>query len=464
MAVGIGLVYATYRIIRGTEVNTAEAITSVEFDPVKEFDVIVEKGTTEQKLLLLRELTASPKRGLELPILADLYKKITAASTELLKESNLNEENRRYAAESNLQAYWRIYLLNIQNNVNDPFINKQFRTSIEKFSASDDLQIAKAAQVKKLRFLAGETLTRRNNFVDEISELVKNSLQKFPNDRDIIQTVRMLHSELIAVDRDSAAAIARAVTENQQGNDSEEFNLLVQHLSDLATLFELGIGNLPSITDITTTADDFYQRIETLARKPDVGETVYFQLSNAINYLEKNRNYARAIELGKVIADTAQSNPSREMGMRGKKMGDECVTRNSLIDSLWQFEEKDFRDKPLSNESFQGSVTLIAMYADNVNTTPAFLKMITSLERAFQGKNLQIVYVAVTDADNVQPYNPALGPQSYLLKSSKLNPSQFLLQCPTDQLPYFILVDKEFKVQSINVPTKELKTRIESLL
>ena len=465
LAIGIGLAFITYRILRRTQVNTAEAITSVEFDPLKEYDVIVEKGTADQKLLLLKELTASRQQGVELPVLADLYKKIAAASTELLKKENeLNEEDRRYAIKTNIQALWKLYLLNIQNNVNDPYITDQFRAAIDKHSVSDDLQIAKAAQIQKMNFFTGETITRRNDFVDELTEAVKDSLQKFTLDGEFVESIRRLHTQLIAVNKDAAAAIVRTVKENQPDNDSPEYTSLVQHLGDLTALYDLGIGNLPSITDINTSIDDFYQRIETLARTPNVGETVYFQLANAIDYLETNRHHDQAIELGKVIADTAKSNPNEGLGKQGKKIGDDCAKRNSLIGSTWQFEESDVQGKNVSNEKFQGSVALIAFYADNAQTSPPFLRMMNSLERAFGGRNLQIVYVAVSDLEQGTTAQPALGHQNVLLKCSKSNPNQFLLQCPTDRFPYFILTDKESKVHSINVPARELKTRIESLL
>ena len=303
-----------------------------------------------------------------------------------------------------------------------------------------------------------------DNRKQTLTETVKDSLQKFTLDGEFVESIRRLHTQLIAVNKDAAAAIVRTVKENQPDNDSPEYTSLVQHLGDLTALYDLGIGNLPSITDINTSIDDFYQRIETLARTPNVGETVYFQLANAIDYLETNRHHDQAIELGKVIADTAKSNPNEGLGKQGKKIGDDCAKRNSLIGSTWQFEESDVQGKNVSNEKFQGSVALIAFYADNAQTSPPFLRMMNSLERAFGGRNLQIVYVAVSDLEQGTTAQPALGHQNVLLKCSKSNPNQFLLQCPTDRFPYFILTDKESKVHSINVPTRELKTRIESLL
>ena len=463
--IAAGLAYVTYQIFRPDEVNTAEAITSVEFDPIEEYDTILDKGTADQKLILLKELIAQPQAGAGLPVLADLYKKIVATASELVDEKELSEKDRTYAATKKLDSIWKLYLLNLQNDVFDPLLCDQFRNTSDKFIKSENDTLRKQAFIGKLRYLTGETITQRNKNIDHVCDTVGESLDAFPEDLEIIDSIRRAHAQLINVDREYATAVGNAVEPFKSKIDSDDFRLLVRQLNDLNLLYELGIGNLPSISDLNTTVEDFNVRLTKLANAPEIGELVYQQLSNGIAFLEGRRYNQEALELGQVIQQRSVDQAIPDLATIAKKMGDTCVQRNSLVNSRWQFDETDFQNQPIDDGKFAGAVTLIVMYPQNNPQTAQFLKTMQSLERAFQGRNVRMIYMAVTKsvAEGGQ-LDVSVAKNNVLLATSLEKPNKYLQQCPTTRLPYLILIDKSGNVSSINVPLKALKTRIESLL
>ena len=339
---GLLLVFFAVRIFRPTAVNTAEAITSEEFDPLKEYEVIIEKGNANQKVILLNALTSQRQQGVGLPVLTDLFRKIITASNEVLAEETLPEKERISAAMANLDAVWKLYLLNIQNDVDDPFVADQYRDAIDRFITSKNKELSQRAHVGRLRYFTGEIITQRNTNLQKIADVATDSLNLFPADQKIIDGIRRSHSQLIAVNPGYARVLSDAIIARKNENDSPEFLKLVQHCKDLTVLYELKIGNLPSITDISTSLDDFCSRINKLAVNTEIGETVYRQLSNAIVFLEKKQHSDRAVELGKLILQTAQKNPNQQNASMGQILGERCVKRNSLVNGPWQFEENGF--------------------------------------------------------------------------------------------------------------------------
>ena len=464
LVAGFGLAYVAYQVLRPPQVNTAKAITSQDFNPLNEYDVILEKGSPEQKLILLRALVEQPQSpDADLPILTDLNKKILVAAGEVIGETELSDADHHYAAIRKLNAVWQLYFLNIQNDVHDPFVCDEYRKSIEEFIDDEDVQLSKAAHIGKLRFLTGEFITKRNADVAHISNAAIAALKKFPNDGEIIVGVRRSHAQLISFKNETASSFAESVSSMKEINDSKEFSDLLRHFSDLNLLYEAGIGNLPSISDLNTTVEDFYDRVNQLAGNPNIGETVYKQLANSISYLEKQGQNELAKSLGRTIVETSAAQADKTLAEAARSLGVNCVKRNSLLDKPWQFEEIDFRGRSISNDKFHATVSLIVFYPQNPRRTPKFLKMLNSLEKAFQGRNLRIIYVAVVEDSEKDEIDFSVGDKNILLVTSKDKPNKFLQQCPTERLPYFILVNPQGLVDSINVPTNALKTRIESL-
>ena len=464
LAVAAGLAFVTYRIVRPNSVNTAEAITSEDFDPLEEYDVVLEKGTLDQKIVLLNALDKKPLRNVELPVKTDVHNKISEVASVILKEKDLPADHHEFAAIKKLDSIWNLYLLNIKNDIHDPFMCDEYRTTIDEFIDSENTRLSKAAWMGKVRYLTGEMLTGRTDETTHVASATNESLNKFPNDVEVINNLRRLYAQIIAMDSKKAATVADAIAAARQRNGTAELDVLVRYTTDMALLYDAGIGDLPTITDLNTSIEDFYVRIEKLATNPNVGATVYKQLGNSISYLETHRHHDLAVKLGKKIATTSASQTDQELAVHAKIIGESCVTRNMLINSRWNFEETDFRGKTINDDSFRESVTLIVIYPQRRGQTPKFLKVMKTLESAFNGRNLRMVYVAVSPESDQGEIDFSVGDKNILLVTDPDSPNKFLQQCPTKRMPYFIIVNREGNVDSINVPIRALKTRIESIL
>lgn len=450
------------------ENNSAKVLLEDEsFDPLKQFDVVLETGNLRELETLLFKLGSQEYNAASIPVKHDINNKILTVAREILQHPDVTPNQRGQAARRSMEASWQLYALVQQEGINDPETFESLIEATEQNLEDEDPAVAHEAHLFKAQALIIEFLAKRlpGGFASVETAMI-NYLRCDPDDPMVITKLRTMFQRIREGDAEAAGRLAASLSRVADEIDTESARELARFVNDIQLLYDCGIGNLPVIKDISVDDQDFLDRLDRLLADPDTGTTVVIQLQNAILYFEDAGKFETAANLSQKVLDSAHRRTDPRAARNAEIIGKSGVQRNALIGKKWSFEEVDINERTLRDEQFADQVTLIFFCQVQSRNRRAELEALTRLSRAFQNRDLAIVLVEVdTAADGeVTSQIGATDPRWFQLASSWKQPNQYLQQCPIERFPYMILVGRDGTVDSIGLQFTSVKTRIEDLL
>ena len=464
VALATGAIY--WGINRAGRTNSAEALLGEDFDPIQDYDSVLRVGTLSQKVTLLGALESAPVLYANPPVQLDRLGKISDVARFILEDEDVTESQRVRATQSRIRALWNLYYVKLVNKLESKKTTQKFFEFVRVHLDDDSESIAKAAKIANVRGLAGETITKKfEEKLQSFENAVINLIKTYPNDTEVIRTVRVVFTQLRAANSEKAIELAQKLTELTSQSKSNEGMKLARFLKDIIVLYENGIGDLSKVVDIIDDVNEFHAKMIDLANSYECGETVLTQLDTGVEFLERRREHKLAQELSQQVFESASHRANKANQKLAFRIGREGVARNQLLKRRWDFAETDLDGKQIGSERFADNVTLIVFFSSEQKQATSVLRAVSSLSQGLSGRSVQYIFVEVAEksTDRYQLVN-SKNLRSPILLTSYESPNNYLKQCPTQRLPYLVLIDKDGIVDSINISLSVVMTRIEYLL
>ncbi len=466
LVVGAVFALSTLGIGRSARRNTAEVIVeSGSFDPIKDYSAVRDAGTIDQLETLLIELRDRNMEGKITAVRFDNADRIVEIADLVLSHPDRDEQQRSVAAKAKINALWNFYLLDMVSGGDDPDVPARLFAATDGYLDDNDRSVSRDAHQARTMGLVGEAARGKpDGDLKEVELAITDLLEKFPDDPEVIQSMRTMFFRMRATNNQFAEALLTTMMPILNRLKTEPIRELALFIQDIDLLYDAGIGSEPSIESIKVDDVDFLQRIERLNDSLDSGEAVVAQLDNAVEYLERNRKFELALELSRRIFDNADRRTHPAAAARAKMAGENGIARNSLLNQSWSFEGVDKQGNAIDVQRFANQVTVIVFLSASDPRSAAAFNTLRKLGDALTGREVQWVLVEVGSGKTGPEINSKSVDRWTTMKTSTENPDGYLLQCPTNRFPYVVLVNKQGNVEAINVALSDLKTAVEHLL
>ena len=441
-----------------TVVETSESIEELGFNR------ILESGNLPLLKGKLDEMRSKRFDPTLVPVILDNSNRVIELADVVLTHPDLEEDFRTDAIRAKLHALETVYFTAHRNELKDPFIAEQLLSSAQSYFEDEDRLVARDARLSHSKGVVLETIRKSSlGSFDRVTQSFVNLINEFPNDRQVATSIRQSFVQLRAFNSNESVKLAAEVARVAGTSNSEATEDLVRFMKDIIVLHDTGIGNLRKITSIIVDDTAFMACLDELNSKLDTGPTVVTQLDNAIEFFERQRKYDMALQLCKKILANAEKRTHPAAAEMAKTIGKNGVDRNSLLNDPWDFETTDFFGNEITQEQFSDRVVLIIIFPTELSETANLNQAILGLASSNIGKAIDMILVEITDS-NQAPVSSENKQLWRTIQSSEDSPHKYLTNCPTRRFPYGILIDKNGKVDSINITLSNVKTRIGYLL
>ncbi len=464
--IGIVVLLSTYGIGRGDKENTAESLfLGDSFDPINDFAAVRDNGTVDQLERLLLALQDRNQANEATAVKLDFVNRTIEIADLILGHADRTEAQRVLAAKTKLNAIWFASRTNTQQGFDNSATFEQLSGATSEFINDTNLAVSRDAHVfQTVGFIVESARNKFSGSFDSILNSLAGMLKKFPDDPVVLNSLRSVFPGVRAANSEQAIKLAGQILEEIDRSNTPKSRKLSRFMKDIMMLHDAGIGNESKIDSIKVGDDDFLQRLDQLNSNLDAGETLVYQLDNAVDYFERQRQFDKALKLSQAVLDQSANRTDVAGAALAKTIGEDGVARNSLIQNKWSFEEIDARGNPIDVNRYSGQVTLVAFYVLQDRHSTAFLTAVQSLGNVLIGRDVEFIFVEIDAGSDTVTLDTASDNRWSTLKTSLTTPNHFLRQCPTNRFPYLVLIDKNGNVDSINVPLIEAKTGIEYLL
>jgi len=460
-----GVVWFQFQVQNRRFDGGTTGLSNKEFDPIADFDVIREEGNVNQLEKLMFDLKLRKINRQSIPVQLDNSAKIVQVAEQLLDHPERTEKQRVFAARAKLDSIWQTYNISLRNNLKDPFIAQQFFAAADEFMDDEDALVSRDAFLARARGLVYETSLKRSlGSFDSVGSSITDLITNYPEDKVVLENIRILFTTLRAKDADNSAKLAGKIAEIADRSNHEGTRKLSRFMKDIIALYDAGIGNSRTIVNIMVDDDDFKSRLKSLNNDLDTGETVVTQLDNAIEFFERQQKYEHAAEVSRWVLENSAKRTNPEAAALAKKIGEFGLQRNSMLQKPWSFTGTDKLGNSIKTDRFDGRVVMIAYFSSADENSKTLLNSLSNVSASMFGKTVDFVLVEVNDGEAVVGTHEFENSQWVVVKTSHENPNQYLQQCPTLRFPYFVLIDKAGNVDSINLTLRSIKTKIENLL
>ena len=451
---------------RDVQANRTEPlVVGDSIDPIRDFANVRDNGTVDQLERLLLALRGTAEANVATIVKLDFFNKTIDIADRILDHADRTEAQRALAASTKLNAIWNASRTNTEHGFDNSVTLAQLSGATSELIHDSNVAVARDAHVFQTMGLIVESAGNRfSGSLDGILNSLARMLERYPDDPVVLKSLRSMFPSIRAAQAEQASKLANQILEEIERSDTPKSRELSRYMKDIMLLYDAGIGNAPKIDSIKVGDDEFLQRLTQLNSNLDAGETLVYQLDNAIDYFERQRQFDKALELSQQVLAQSAKRTDLAGAALAKTIGENGVARNSLIQHKWSFEELDAQGIPIDATRLSGRVTLIAFYVAQDRHSVNFLKAFQSLGTVLTGRDVEFIFVEIDTVSETVTSVDAVDNRWSTLKTSLTAPNRYLQQCPTNRFPYLVLIDKSGNVDSINVSLIEAKTAIEYLL
>jgi peroxiredoxin len=138
------------------------------------------------------------------------------------------------------------------------------------------------------------------------------------------------------------------------------------------------------------------------------------------------------------------------------------LIRNEQVGKPIDFNDNDSNENPIDVSRLKNRLVILAFYSPNAPGTSDMFNSLKFTYELIKRTDVQVIAIAVEKARS-EKFESGFDANWISIESSIDDTSKIFLQCPVTHVPYFVLIDRNGIVDSLNVPVSQLKTRIEAL-
>ncbi len=477
-AIILGVVW--YYFIREApepESNSAVTENVVENNVVTKTDnyiAIRDGGRLNEQVELLAKLSQWP-RDAETPIKLDTLGKRLELAETVLEHPELDEENRVIAARAALSAAGQIYGICLDEDIDsDGNVQKDLQRISNKFLNDKDPVVAREAKMSEVKLLVYDNIGRDlAGSYDRIQREILNLVNQSPNDPFALATIRLLAGRVKAADTVFGDKLYSVVLAEYQSLPNLDKKMLpaLKSMEDKIAISQSEIGLLTPEIARTEKFEAYFQKLTSLINRTDTGIDYINRLYSVVGFLEGVREHKKAIRVLNKIRDSVQNRTDFNAKVQADRLSRFGLIRNSAIGKKLDFNDTDSSGLPVDVSILKNRPVVLAYYSPNNPNSENVLNELNQIYLMTVNTGVKFVAIAVEAPQSgkldfafhpewikIQSIPPS-GPQD---SDDKL--SQIFKRLPVSHVPYFALVDPDGILREINIPTNQLKTRVEAIV
>lgn len=445
--------------------DTAAAVKDNIVDNTASFEAIRDGGDLDQMRALLMDLENWP-RDAATPVRLQTVSQRLEIAEKVIQHPDLTEEQRVFAAKAILQSMGLYYGISLDEGIlDDGSTVSRYLDVCNTFLNDKSEEVSREAQLAKAKVQVLE-LTRGNDSGsnESILQTISSLIERFPDDPAVIANIRLMIGKVNASDpRAGAKLFADVITAYERESVTQpEVLRQLRMMKDLLVLNESGFGRLASEAKASGNYEQYLRKLEELLNEPDTGVDFVNLVYNEIGYFEMIGRHDLAKRILEQLKNSALKNTNEAAQLQGLRVVKFGLIRNELVGKPIDLNENDSNGNPIDVSRLTNRPVILLFYSPNAPRTSDVFNNLRFTYELIRRTGVQVIAVAVEKA-NAEKFESGFDPSWISVDSSIEDTSKIFLQCPVSHVPYFVIIDRNGVVDSLNVPADQLKTKIEAL-
>lgn len=461
-------------------VSNSEVTAGVVKDNViaqeKIYEIIRDGKDLDEQLTLLNELRKWD-RSAETPVRLDTLAKRFEIANVILDNPDLEEEDRVTTARAALQTAGQIYGICLTEGISTKGkVVEDFKATTLRFAGDSNPDVKRDARVGSVKLVVYDNCLTQEDFVAALSQMEKEILdliEAYPNDVDVLNTVRLMSDRIKARDVDSGNQIVSKIVDKYMALDVSEPEIVarLKGIRDRVTLSQIDLGVLTPEIVKGDQFEDFFNKLTTLIELPDTGIGFANRIYEVVSFLESLGEHEKAL---RVLDEIKRSLPNRtdlQTKIHLDRIARFGTIRNNAVGKKLNFNDTDSKGDSIDVSTLENRACILAFYSPNNKLSETLLSDLNSTYSLIANSGVKVITIAVEEPkgsrldlgfhpDWIKIVSvPPKGPQE-----SDSQVSEIFKRIPVSHVPYFVIVGPDGLVRDINVPTNRIKTRVEAVI
>ena len=443
--------------------NRAEVATRVER---RTFDSFVENANSEKLLKTLKSLQDVDNFNNKSNYLTNIQRQLIIA--DKLMEKPLSDEDRQLVILTRLKNTATLYWTDQFKAVSEADLGLRLREVAQTHDDDADKEIAFEARIQLAKLNSQEATNQPTAFAKEIHQL----LADFPNNERVQLTITNSLNFLVSTpeNRPATIKVLDQFFKLPEVKGNEKTRALNTILRDLQTLCGHNFFDILEQVQFTGEAgrDQLRDVCLDLAEIPNAGREVAGNLAKSARWLEKNNHYAYAVDIYKVLKESAAKLPNKDDAAQLSQQAVWGIKRCESVGKTVNLAANMYDGIPLNFTSFESMPVLILFWSNKDKTDDLVLDVVSASLR-WPKNAVKIVAVQVeTDSGNFDQRETRRLAEQYprwsFCYDDGSGTGPIFSQVPAKENQRIVLLDREHKVYDVNVDLPELVTSVNSVL
>lgn len=442
-----------------------EAVTGNVIDDEEAYSMILADNELDDLKKLLIELD-NWKRDAPFAVRLDTLDRRIEVANAILKHKDTNDKMRVETARKLLSAYGQYYGISLEEGLTDDGeIVTRYINACNDYVDDVDADLAKFARISKAKVQIYE-MTGTNNTGSAISieQTIGDLVSRYPNDPEVMLTVRQLIARVREADFRASSKIARDLVARYDELQPTDKSVLAQlrAIKDQIILEDSQIALVSRDAQVSGDYDEYFKKIDELLSYKDTGIGFVNRIYESIRFFEGLERYDLALKVIEKLEATWSERTDPVAKQQAARMAKFGRIRNEIVGKKIDLTDTQSNGEPIQPELLEGKPCIIAFYSPNAPDTREMFKNLNFTYKLLFNTNVRVIAISVEPALG-DPFIDSFDPTWISINSSVEKTSSIFRQCPVSHVPYFVVVRSDGVVDSIGVPAGKLKTKIETL-
>jgi len=450
--------------------ETGDASNEVNSIDKDDFEELVESGNAEQLKNVLSGLGQSVISGKPSERVTANLRRIDVANKMLTMK--LSEDERKQAIVSKLDALTMNYGFTFSPKIEIPSAVANLKTNARKYAQDSDQDIRRTARMGLFNLEAFEMIKEGNEpDVNYLAEEIGKLFKDFPQDDLVLSNIGIVMGRYRKkYDRKVADQVAQILNSRKEEFESQKARAVIRDMVDESKLLEAKYVELfgNRWVNAEQSQRELFIKSKELANELDPGLKIINSVDQVAHWFEQNDQYDRSIEIYEEIAKASDTYSNADVAADAKKKAADGILRGKLVTQKIDLLGLQYNGKRLPESVVKDKVVLVVFWS--VFDQPS-IGLIKRLNREAHDWELHGVRILAVNVDrkripNVEPIVLSAKENIFFLVGDpkKNFDNHVLKQCPSDQVPRAMLINRDGTVADVSVPITELNTEIDYMI
>ena len=451
--------------------ESSDVLEEVKSIDEKEFQKVVESGTTEQLGNVLQSLNnwkQEENQGVDEKVKKN-QRRVDIANKMMTME--LDSEQRALAVRSKIDALEAIYGLTfLADGESLPSVYQDLKNCATDYKSDEDPSLSRQARIGLMKVECFETSREDNPDLDLVANEMCKVMKSYPDDDAALATVdSIVEFYRLKLGEESSSKIGSRLVSRRDEFTSPKVLAMLYDFSDEAKLAKTKYVQLFENRWVNGERgqQELLKRSIELVSDHDPGRRVISRVNLVALWFEQAGMYESSKQIYESVLKAVDRYKSPDVAVVAKKIAYDGLARQRLIGRKLDFNCYQFDGRPLQKSVVEDRVVVVAFWSTYNSESKGTIASL--LPRAIRWKDRGVRVLAVNvdgEKEHIDKSFIATMEDLVFIYNDPDNgySNKILSQCPSDQVPRIMLVRKDGVVSDINVPLSELDTEVEFLI